>query len=82
MANLRQPTVTQEARVLSKHIREDQGTGWEPATTYLVTFLLDSGEKLDYPVPEAEYKHLAVGQSGRLCRRGAWYRGFHPPLDA
>jgi len=81
LANLRQPTVTREARVLGKDVREEPGTGWDPATTYLVTFLLDSGEQVDYPVPEAEYKHLAVGQCGRLSHRGAWYRGFRPFVE-
>jgi hypothetical protein len=77
-ANLRQPTVTRDARVLGKHVREDRGTGWEPGTTYLATFLLEDGQQIEYPVTEAEYAHLAVGQCGRLSHRGAWYRGFHP----
>jgi len=45
LSNLRQPMVTREARVLRKHVREDQGTGWDPATTYLITFHLESGEQ-------------------------------------
>jgi len=77
-ANLRQPTVTRDARVLSKRVREDRGTGWEPGTTYLITFLLDDGQQLEYPVTETDYARLAVGQCGRLSHRGAWYRGFHP----
>jgi hypothetical protein len=81
-ANLRQPMVSREARVLNKRICEEHGTGWEPATTYLVTFLLDNGEPVEYPVPEATYKHLSAGQCGRLSTRGVWYRGFRPLADA
>jgi hypothetical protein len=78
LANLRQPTVTREAKVLSKHVREEQGTGWDPAITYLITFLFDDDQQVEYSVSEDEYKHLIVGQCGQLSNRGAWYRGFHP----
>ena len=78
LPNLTQPEVSQHAQVAARRIAEDQGTGWEPATTYYATFLLDDGTRHEYLVEEGLFARLTEGGCGALRTRGTWLRGFTP----
>ena len=47
-----------------------------PSSNYIVTFRLDSGERKEFQVSEAEYALMIEGDRGRLHYQGAIYRGF------
>jgi hypothetical protein len=75
-SNLRAPDHATPARIEYKRVEERQGSGWEPATLYVVGFRLDNGACREFTVSDSDYHRLREGQQGSLRMRGAWYRGF------
>jgi hypothetical protein len=75
---LRAPVATLPARVIATRLREDTGTGWEPAVHYLALFQMPDGALREYEVPETVYRNLRDGQTGTLRARGDRYQEFLP----
>ena len=87
--NNHSPQLTVEARVVSR--RADTSLSQTPvagdatgahgfttssATTCYATFEVESGDRMEFVVPHAEYGYLAEGDSGRLTFQGTRFLGF------
>lgn len=46
------------------------------STSYYVTFQLNSGDRMEFPVPDEEYGLLLEGDHGDLSFQGTRYLGF------
>ena len=83
------PRLTVEARVVSR--RADTSISQTPVagdasgahgfttsshTTYYVTFEVESGDRMEFTVPQSKYGYLAEGDFGRLTFQGTRYLGF------
>ena len=80
--NNRQPLLTVDSRIVSKrsevkqrHSAEDS-TANRTQTQYYITFEVDSGDRLEFPVSGKEYGVCAEGDEGRLSFQGTRYCRF------
>ena len=46
------------------------------STSYYVTFQVESGDRMEFHVPDQEYGYLVEGDRGRLTFQGTRYLGF------
>lgn len=46
------------------------------STSYYITFQVESGDRMEFLVPSAEYGLLVPGDRGRLTFQGTRYLGF------
>ena len=83
--NNNSPRLTVEAAVVSKHTHTTQqpvagdptgAHGFHTTTDCVVTFQVESGDKLKFSVSGSEYRMLAEGDYGRLTFQGTRYLGF------
>jgi hypothetical protein len=83
--NKQSPILTVEATVVTKrtavrnstHSNSDSTTIYSSSySTYFVTFEVESGDRLEFTVPEREYGLFADGDRGRLTFQGTAYIGF------
>ncbi len=82
--NNHSPRLTVEAAVVSKrenvshhhHHHSDGTMHTSTSTTYYVTFQVQSGDRMEFPVSGREYGMLAEGDFGNLTFQGTWYLGF------
>lgn len=85
-ANNQSPVLTVEAEMVAKraHVTRHRHTSGEhnefhhttTSTTYYATFQVDSGDRLEFRVPDMEYGMLVEGDRGSLTFQGTRYHGF------
>ena len=82
--NNNSPQLTVEASVVSRradvsHHTHHSGNGahhHHTSTSYYVTFQVESGDRMEFHVPDQEYGYLVEGDRGRLTFQGTRYLGF------
>ena len=82
--NNNSPRLTVEASVVSRRAdvshhthRSDNGAHHHhTSTSYYVTFQVESGDRMEFHVPDQEYGYLVEGDRGRLTFQGTRYLGF------
>ncbi len=87
--NNKSPRLTVNARVVSRRVDThtvQQGVAGDPTgghgftythlNSYYVTFEVESGDRMELSVPEAEYPCLAEGDFGKLSFQGTRYLSF------
>ncbi len=86
--NNNSPVLTVEARVVAKrtavgrhrHHHHHHGhmhthhTSY--SSSYFVTFEFESGDRMEFHVPDSEYGYLVEGDYGKLTFQGTRYKGF------
>ncbi|MBR5961109.1 MAG: DUF2500 domain-containing protein [Clostridia bacterium] len=72
--NNNSPELTENATVVAKRT-EVRGHD-RPITYYYVTFQLENGDRLEFPVKGSEYGMLCESDHGRLSHQGTRYHGF------
>lgn len=79
------PVLTVEAEVVAKrmdvqtwrHAGDEHGMGHTSSRTdYYATFQVESGDRMEFQVPDTEYGMLVEGDRGRLTFQGTRYQGF------
>lgn len=83
------PRLTVEARVVSRRadttvnqtpvagdVTGAHGFTTSSTTTHYATFEVESGDRMEFTVPQSEYGYLAEGDFGRLTFQGTRYLGF------
>lgn len=82
--NNKQPVLTVDSRIVSKrnqishHHNQDADDHLSSytKTTYYLTFEVESGDRMEFPVSGEQYGLCAEGDSGRLTFQGTRYMGF------
>lgn len=82
--NNKSPRLTVEATVVSRRMNTSRhvhntgtGTGhMDYSTSYYVTFQVESGDRMEFPVSGREYGMLAEGDRGKLSFQGTRYLSF------
>lgn len=83
--NNRSPRLTVEATVVAKrtnvsHHHHNAGDTamhmTTTSTTYYATFQVESGDRMELPIPGNEYGLLVEGDKGKLTFQGTRYLGF------
>jgi len=81
--NNAQPVLIVDAEVVSKrldvsynHHSNDNNISYHSSTTYYVTFQVESGDRIEFLVPDNEYGLIVEGDRGRLKFQGTRYLGF------
>jgi len=83
--NNNSPRLTVEALVVSRRTCTTQqpmagdptgAHGFQTATDCIVTFQVESGDRMEFSVSGKEYRMLAEGDRGRLSFQGTRYLGF------
>lgn len=80
--NNHSPRLMVEATVVSKRtsVSHHHHSGDMPhpttSTSYYVTFEVESGDRMEFPVSGSEYGLLAEGERGKLTFQGTRYLGF------
>ena len=69
------PVLTVTACVVAKRGQANNDLGNEPLG-YYVTFQMESGDRMEFKVPDAEYGLLAESDEGQLTFQGTRYKGF------
>ena len=75
------PRLTVPAAVVAKRMNVGDMTGAHgytatSATTYYVTFQVESGDRMELQLSGTEYGQLAEGDTGKLSFQGTRYLGF------
>ena len=79
------PVLTVEAEVVAKrmdiqtwhHTGDEHSMGHTSSRTdYYATFQVESGDRMEFQVPDTEYGMLVEGDRGRLTFQGTRYQGF------
>ena len=79
------PVLTVEAEVVAKrldvqtwhHAGNDHHMGHTSSRTYYyATFQVESGDRMEFQVPDLEYGLLVEGDRGKLTFQGTRYQGF------
>ena len=79
------PVLTVEAEVVAKrmdvqtwhHAGDEHSMGHTSSwTDYYATFQVESGDRMEFQVPDTEYGMLVEGDRGRLTFQGTRYQGF------
>jgi hypothetical protein len=83
--NNESPVLTVDAAVVTKrtdvhHYSHNTGVNnmhhMSSSTTYFATFEVDSGDRLEFVIPDNEYGMLVENDQGRLTFQGTRYLGF------
>lgn len=81
--NNAQPILTVDAEVVSKradvshhHHNNNNHTSHHSSTSYYVTFQVESGDRMEFHVPDREYGQLIERDRGKLKFQGTRYLGF------
>ena len=82
-SNNSSPVLSVDARVVSKrtnitrHMSQaDSSHMTRNSTVYYATFQVESGDRMEFQVPDTEYGMLVEGDRGRLTFQGTRYQGF------
>ena len=82
------PVLTVEAEVVAKrldvqtwrHAGDEHHMGHTSSRTYYyATFQVESGDRMEFQVPDTEYGLLVEGDRGKLTFQGTRYLGFTQP---
>lgn len=83
--NNNSPILIVDAKVVSKrtavsnhthHHSDNAAAHYSSSTTYYATFEVESGDRMELRVPDAEYGMLVEGDVGRLTFQGTRYKGY------
>ena len=79
--NNHQPVLKVDAKVIAKriHVSHHQQTNEAhsySSTTYYVTFEVESGDRMEYTVPDREYGLMVEDDVGKLTFQGSRFLGF------
>lgn len=82
--NNNSPILTVEAKIIAKRIRTRHSSSMmdndmhtsSSYTDYYITFEVESGDRLEFEVPDKEYGVLIEGDQGRLTFQGTRYQSF------
>jgi len=82
--NNKQPVLTVDSRIVSKRTEINQRHTHEPNdqmtshtnTVYYITFEVESGDRMEFPVSGKQFGLCAEGDSGRLTFQGTRFKGF------
>ena len=75
--NNQSPKLTVPVTVVAKRSDVDRGIEtMHTFTSYYVTFQVESGDRIEFAVPGAEYGMLAEGDRGTLAFQGTRYLNF------
>ena len=75
--NNHSPKLTVPVIVVAKRSDVDRGIEtMHTFTSYYVTFQVESGDRMEFQVPDTEYGMLVEGDRGRLTFQGTRYQGF------
>lgn len=82
-SNNSSPVLSVDARVVSKrtnitrHMSQaDSSHMTRSSTVYYATFQVESGDRMEFQVPDTEYGLLVEGDRGKLTFQGTRYQGF------
>lgn len=70
-------TVVSRRTAVSHHHHGNEMHHTHTATSYYATFQVESGDRIEFAVPGAEYGMLAEGDRGTLAFQGTRYLNFH-----
>ena len=80
------PLLTVDASVVAKRVDVHQTTHHHgedmtmhhssSSTTYYATFQVESGDRMEFHIPDREYGMLVEGDCGKLSFQGTRYKGF------
>jgi hypothetical protein len=83
MHNNKQPIIPVEAKVVTKrynvsshHNSADNNMHHSSSTFYYVTFELNNGERIEFPVPSYEFGMMVEGDNGTLSFQGTRFISF------
>lgn len=87
--NNQSPRLTVEARVVARRANTDisqhpvggdvtggHGFTTSSTTTYYVTFEVESGDRMEFTVPQSQYGYIAEGDYGKLTFQGTRFLDF------
>ena len=87
--NNQSPRLTVEARVVGRRANTDvsqhpvggdvtgaHGFSTSSTTTYYVTFEVESGDRMEFIVPQSQYGYIAEGDYGKLTFQGTRFLDF------
>ena len=75
--NNNSPKLTVPAEVITKRSKTSGGSGDSSASTrYYITFQVESGDRIEFPLAGSEYGMLAEGDLGMLTFQGTRYHEF------
>ena len=87
--NNHSPRLTVEARVVARRANTDisqhpvggdvtggHGFTTSSTTTYYVTFEVESGDRMEFTVPQSQYGYIAEGDYGKLTFQGTRFLDF------
>lgn len=80
--NNHQPVLTVDAKVITKrthtsrHHHANDTVSHSSSTSYYVTFEVESGDRMEFHVPDREFGLLAEGDLGKLTFQGTRYHRF------
>ncbi len=80
--NNKSPRLTVGATVVSRrmntssHVHNTGAGHMHYSTSYYVTFQVESGDRMEFPISGREYGMLAEGDRGKLSFQGTRYLGF------
>ena len=79
--NNKTPVLTVQAKVVSKRMdvngdMDDMHGSFSTTSTYYSTFEVESGDRIEFLLPDAEYGMLAEGDIGKVTFQGTRYKGF------
>lgn len=75
--NNNSPKLTVPAEVITKRSKTSGGSGDSSASTrYYITFQVESGDRIEFPITGSEYGMLAEGDLGMLTFQGTRYLEF------
>lgn len=82
--NNKQPVLTVDSRIVSKRTEINQRHTHEPNdqmtshtnTVYYITFEVESGDRMEFPVSGKQFGLCAEGDTGRLTFQGTRFKGF------
>ena len=70
-------TVVSRRTAVSHHHHGNEMHHTHTSTSYYATFQVESGDRIEFAVPGAEYGMLAEGDRGTLAFQGTRYLNFH-----
>lgn len=81
--NNHSPVLTVSATIVSRrmdvshgHVSHDNTSHVSSSSSYYITFQVESGDRMEFLVPDAEYGLLVEGDIGKLTFQGTRYKGF------
>jgi len=75
--NNNSPKLTVPAEVITKRSKTSGGSGDSSASTrYYITFQVESGDRIEFPITGSEYGMLAESDLGMLTFQGTRYLEF------